>query len=226
VRLLDLFCCEGGAGAGYAAAGFDVTGVDLNPRFAKRYPFTFVEGDALEYVAAHGADYDVIHASPPCQLYSVTRHTHSVEHPDLVAPTRAALEATGRPYVIENVVGAPLINPITLCGAAFGLTAVDVDGAPVVLRRHRLFESNVWLWPVECTHLAYVDRGYRIAGVYGAGSRSVEAARIRGGGYTPAKAVAAELMGAPWMTMAGLQQAIPPAYTRYLGEQLLTLVGV
>ena len=123
MRLLDLFCCAGGAGAGYAAAGFEVVGVDIDPQ--PRYPFEFVQGDALEYVAEHGHKFDVIHASPPCQAFSRTKTLHTNEHPDLIEPTRAALRATGKPYVIENVVGAPLLDPIKLDGRHFAMTAPD-----------------------------------------------------------------------------------------------------
>jgi DNA (cytosine-5)-methyltransferase 1 len=224
MRLLDLFCCEGGAGAGYARAGFDVTGVDVKAQ--RRYPFTFHQADALEYVAEHGHKYDVIHASPPCQAYSITKHTHSVKHPDLLGPTRDALVATGKPYVIENVPGAPLDHPVTLCGASFGLTATDKDGAQLVLRRHRLFESNVWLSPVECECLVYKDRGYQIGGVYGGGSQDKhDAKHRRHGGYTPGKPVMSSLIGAKWMTLHGLAQSIPPAYTAYIGTEVLAAMA-
>lgn len=217
---------------GYHRAGFDVVGVDLfKHKDAKgrtvghsqsRYPFHSIQSDAIEYVKAHGHEYDAIHASPPCQLYSVTHNAHQKkDHPDLVEPTREALKATGKPYIIENVPNAPLIEPITLCGAAFDLTATDIDGTPLVLRRHRLFESNVWLWPVECACLTYKDRGYKVAGAYGNGSETPEAAKIRSGGYTPKPAVRAALLGIDWMTRNGLSQSIPPAYTEYLGKQLL-----
>lgn len=220
-RLLDLFCCEGGAAMGYHRAGFDVVGIDLERR-GHRYPFEFIQADAIAYVLEHGHEYDAIHASPPCQLYSVTHNAHnSKKHPDLVDPTRDAILSTGKPYIIENVPGAPLIDPITLCGAAFDLTATDIDGTALVLRRHRLFESNVWLWPVECACLIYKDLGYRVAGAYGNGSETPEAAKIRQGGYTPKPAVRAELLGIDWMTRNGLSQSIPPAYTQYLGEQLI-----
>lgn len=224
-RLLDLFCCEGGAATGYARAGFDVTGVDIVDH-SDRYPFTFIKGDALDYVADHGAEFDAIHASPPCQAYSVTRHGHGNDHPELVEPTRAALIATDRPYVIENVVGAPLLNPITLCGSAFDLTA-EHRGSRFFLRRHRLFESNVWLTPVECDCRAYKARGYLVGGVYGQGSDGyLEAAQAAGRrGYRPPTEVRAELIGAPWMTRNGLAQSIPPAYTEYLGAQLLEHVA-
>jgi DNA (cytosine-5)-methyltransferase 1 len=206
---------------GYHRAGFDVVGVDLVDR-SSRYPFTFVQADAIEYVTEHGHLFDAIHASPPCQAYSITRHSHGRTHPELVEPTRAALQETGLPYIIENVVGAPLLNPITLCGASFGLTAVDTDGTKLVLKRHRLFESNLLLLPLECECLRYRDMGYQVGGVYGGGSADRRHAKVvRRGGYTPVKAVRSSLIGADWMTLYGQAQSIPPAYTHYLGAQAL-----
>jgi DNA (cytosine-5)-methyltransferase 1 len=218
-RLLDLFCCEGGAGEGYARAGFDVTGIDLEPRYAKRYPHTFHAGDALAYVAEHGHEYDATHASPPCQAYSITKHTNTVTHPELIEPTRAALIATGKPYVIENVVGAPLLDPLMLCGSEFNLTATDTDGTPLRLERHRLFESNVFLWGAgSCHHNKRID----VAGAYGGGSSDRRYAKdVRRGGYTPAREVRAALLGIDWMTLNGMSQSIPPAYTEWIGSQLL-----
>lgn len=217
MRLLDLFCCEGGAAVGYARAGFDVTGVDLHRQ--PRYPFTFHQGDALEYVKAHGHEYDAIHASPPCQAYSITRHTHHRHHPDLIGPTRDALVATGRPWVIENVVGAPLRYPLQLCGSEFDLTATDHDGTPLRLERHRLFESSVWLVGAGgCRH----DPRVRVAGAYGGGtSDRTRAKEVRRGGYTPAKDVRAALLGVDWMTLHGQAQCVPPAYAQHIGAQLL-----
>lgn len=218
--LLDLFCGGGGAAAGYAAAGFDVIGVDLDAQ--PDYPFPFVRADALRLPVDLGA-VDAIHASPPCQAYSITRHTHTREHPDLVDPTRDALVQVDRPYVLENVPGAPLRDYVTLCGAAFGLEAADLDGSPLVLRRHRLFETSFFVWappPCRCAH--YRARGVRIGGVYGGGSPTVAAARIRRGGYTPPSSVRADLIDAPHrMTQYGLAQSIPPAYTAWLGARLL-----
>jgi DNA (cytosine-5)-methyltransferase 1 len=222
-RLLDLFCCEGGAGVGYQRAGFDVTGVDLNPQ--PRYPFPFIQADAIQYVTDHGHEYDAIHASPPCQLYSITKHSHSAEHPDLVGPTRDALQSTGLPWIIENVVGAPLVNPLILCGTEFDLTAVDTDGTPLYLRRHRLFESNRYLFGAGgCRCAAYKHRGWTCAGAYGGGSSDRAHAKfVRRGGYTPGKQVRAALLGGlDWMTLHGLSQSIPPAYTAFLGAQMLT----
>lgn len=110
-RLLDLFCGAGGCAVGYSRAGFEVVGVDSAPM--SRFPFEFHQADALEYLAEHGHEFDAIHASPPCQAYSTLRHMpHAKKHPDLVAVTRAALLAANKPYVIENVPGAPLIRPL------------------------------------------------------------------------------------------------------------------
>jgi len=218
-RLLDLFCGAGGASVGYHRAGFDVVGVDHRPQ--PRYPFEFHQADALTYPLT---GFDAIHASPPCQLYSAATRASNTRHrhPDLVPPTREALHNTGRPWIMENVPGAPLDHPVTLCGAAFGLTAEDHDGRKLYLRRHRLFESNIWLTPVECMCLTYQDRGYAVGGVYGGGSATFERARtIRKGGYTPPTDVRQRLLGIDWMTQYGMSQAIPPAYTQYLGEQLL-----
>ncbi|MDX2708037.1 SAM-dependent methyltransferase, partial [Streptomyces sp. PA03-6a] len=144
-RLLDAFCCQGGASTGYRLAGFDVTGIDIHPQ--PRYPFNFVQGDAVAFIREHGAEFDVIHASPPCQLYSLTHRIQRRDHPDLIAPTRKALETTGRPWVIENVEDArgELRDPVTLCGAAFGLHTY----------RHRLFETGGGLTLTPPPHPAH-----------------------------------------------------------------------
>lgn len=237
-KLLDLFCCEGGASMGYHLAGFDVYGVDLFDKHSQsRYPFPSFKGDAIlalvrllagERLAFNnGESFDIFDfvakaASPPCQAYSITKHSHNKEHPDLLNAVRWLLRQSGSPYIIENVPGAPMDSPVTLCGAAFGLTAVDGDGTALVLKRHRLFESNIFLAPIECACSIYKDRGYQVGGVYGGGSADRTHAReVRRGGYTPAREVRAGLIGADWMTLAGLSQAIPPAYTQYLGEQLI-----
>jgi DNA (cytosine-5)-methyltransferase 1 len=210
---------------GYHRAGFDVVGVDLTPQ--PRYPFEFVQADALEYVAGHGHEFDVIHASPPCQRYSITANAHTVEHPDLLEPTREALKATGRPYIIENVEGAPLIDPVVLCGSMFGLRAPDVDGVELRMERHRLFETSfpVPLAPAPCFHdAAPVGGSYK-----GSRHRKPEHRDNPGrrGGYTPHVTVRGALMGIDWMNEHELAQAIPPAYTEWLGGQLIAhLEGV
>lgn len=228
-RLLDLFCCEGGAAVGYYGAGFDVTGVDIRP--ISRYPFRFVRGDALDYVAEHGRDFDAIHASPPCQAHSALRHVHDDDvdsmlfplptHPDLVAPTRAALIATGRPYIIENVVGAPLLDPVTLCGTMFALGTITRTGWRE-LRRHRLFESNVDLAPPRrCRHY---DPVIGVYGEGGPGDHERRKANGRRGAYSGTVDECRAAMGMPWASRNGVSQGIPPAYTRHLGEQLRSYV--
>ena len=217
-RILDLFSGAGGAGYGYHLAGFDVVGVDIEPQ--PRYPFEFHQADALEYLAEHWQGFDAIHASPPCQAYSITANAHTVEHPDMVEPTRDALDATGLPWVMENVEGAPLVAPLLLCGTEFGLRAPDVDGVPLALKRHRLFESNVWLMGAGgCAH-----DGTQIAGSY-TGSRHRKPEHRdnpdRRGGYVPAKPVRDQLMGIDWMNEYELAQAIPPVYTEFIGAQLI-----
>lgn len=224
-RLLDLFCGAGGAGMGYFRAGFNVVGVDIKPQ--PRYPFAFVQADALDYAAEHGHEYDAIHASPPCQKYSAMtkRRWQDREHPDLVAPTRALLIDTGLPYIIENVVGAPLINPVMLCGTMFGLQTTEGSQ----LRRHRLFELSFYCLTPPCDH----NDGSPI-GVYGGGQhpdrRRPATIGVWGnaGGHSERDNLdhygmdaRREVMGIDWMTGRELSQAIPPAYTEFIGRQLI-----
>lgn len=224
-RLLDLFCSEGGAAVGYHQAGFRVTGIDINRTVSRRYPYNFLFADALEYAAEHGHKFDAIHASPPCQGYSRAAGSMTAEqlsrYPKLIPAVRELLDSLGKPYIIENVVGAPLMAPTLLCGSMFALSAPDVDGTPLRLERHRLFESNVAICaPGECSH----DKAVQVAGVYGGGAsrRKGKSLTERRGGYTPVKDVRAALMGITHMSQQGLSEAIPPAYTRWLGGQLLS----
>ena len=223
-RLLDLFSCAGGAAVGYHRAGFEVVGVDIVPQ--KHYPFEFHQADALEYAAAHGHEFDFIHASPPCQAFSQSKHAHTNSHPDLLVPTRWVLEMIGKPYVIENVEGAPLVDPLRLCGTEFGLRALDVDGRPLAMRRHRLFESDVWL--VGAGGCAHDDT--QVAGSYTASRHRTPEQRDnpgRRGGYTPALTVRAALLGIDWpMNEHELAQAIPPVYTEFIGRQLLDSMAI
>ena len=149
-KLLDLFCGAGGAGYGYHQAGFEVTGVDNE--YMRDYPFEFHQADALEYLEKHSQEFDVIHASPPCQAYSAMQHIHKnhEEHPDLVEPVRKLLIASGKPYIIENVIGAPLRVDLMLCGTMFGLRII----------RHRIFESNIPmpLLVPTCNHTNVFDK--------------------------------------------------------------------
>lgn len=295
-RLLDMFCGAGGASFGYYLSGFQVVGVDHAPQ--SRYPFQFIQGDALEYVASHGHEYDAIAASPPCQSYSALKHMARGESPALVEITRLLLQATGRPYVIENVVGAPLRWPLMLCGSMFGLQT----SCGAQLRRHRLFESNVLLMsPGHCRHGETISvcgdtphnprtwrathrglkapmisvnghefrneasrhaerrtisihgnkaddprregeverqRAARTMTVVGATPRDPSLEKQKYGtvtvtGSTPQRNVvrntiretfsveeARIAMGIDWMPMRSLSQAIPPAYTEFIGRQI------
>ncbi len=205
LRGLDLFSGAGGCTRGYQMAGFEMDGVDNRPQ--PRYVGErFFQADALEFVAEHGHEYDFIHASPPCQAYTRAQNAagRAHLHPDLVAAVRATLRVAGRPYVIENVVGAPLENAVTLCGLAFGLR----------VKRHRLFESNMLLLVPPCPSHAvdyYVIFGHEVRN-----RRHGSAA-----GRKNSVAKGREAMGIDWMTRSELSQAIPPAYTKFIGEQLM-----
>src|SRR5262245_51493372 len=237
-RLLDLYCGAGGCSAGYTAAGFDCTGVDQDPKMLARYPYDTIRADAITVLNTPRflRRFDLIHASPPCQTYSVTRHTHHRQHPDQLAPTLDLLQRTGIPWIVENVPGAPMTG-LVLCGTMFDLTAADHDGTTLTLRRHRLFASNLTLSaPRGCgcrdvhrrraRNLRLMDASDRIGGVYGGGSHDNGiATKVRRGGYTPAKDVWADLMQIRWMTRDQLAQAIPPAYTQWLGLQALDQIG-
>ena len=218
-RLLDLFCCAGGAAKGYADAGFEVVGVDIDPQ--PNYPYEFHQADAIEFVKAHGHEFDAIHASCPCQTFSRTKTLHSNEHPDLIKPTRDALVASGKPWVIENVVGAPLIDPIKLSGQHFNMTAPDVDGVPLKLVRHRLFESNILLRVPDSFH---ANRHIQTASIYGAGGGWTPRHRDnpdRRGGYIPHTDVIKKLLGIDWMTKHEMSQSIPPVFTEWVGRQII-----
>lgn len=224
-RLLDLFCGAGGAAVGYARAGFEVVGVDFQNM--DRYPFEFHQMNAMAVLrGAHSIkprDFDVIHASPPCQAYSITKHAHNRTHPDLVPETLELLREIGVPWVCENVVGAPLTDAVTLCGSMFDLTAWDHYIEQMVqLKRHRLFQSSEYIMaPGPCRHV----KGMRVGGVYGGAwskNRTLDPTVKRTGGYAPPDDVQRVLMGIDWMTRQQLNQAIPPSYTEWIGAQLLT----
>jgi DNA (cytosine-5)-methyltransferase 1 len=203
-RLLDLFCGAGGASAGYVMAGYEVVGVDLNPQ--PNYPFHFLQADALRSLCDNGLlrEFDAIHASPPCQGYSAMSNCRpgvAAKYPRLIEPVRLALEQIGLPYVIENVPGAPLIDPVVLCGQMFGLE----------LYRHRLFESNVPLKAPE--HPAHVIPASK-AGHWKPGTIMSVA------GHAAPIAHARKIMGIDWCSRDELAEAIPPAYTEWIGRQL------
>jgi len=209
MKLLDLYCGVGGASAGYAAAGFEVHGVDL--KHGKRYPYIYLRADVLDVLRDDNfiQQFDVIHASPPCQTHSITQHLRNAQGKttskiDLIPQTRAALIASGKPYIIENVPGSPLINPVQLCGSSFNLK----------VRRHRLFESNMPIKGTGCNHKA---QG-RPIGVYGSLND-----QIPNGGKTAVNITEArQAMGIDWAIWTELVEAIPPVYTDYLGAQIVS----
>jgi DNA (cytosine-5)-methyltransferase 1 len=208
-RLLDLFSGAGGAAMGYHRVGFDVVGVDIQPQ--KNYPFEFHQADAMTYPLD---GFDAIHASPPCQLYSMANNIHQHDHPDLVPETQRRLRASGLPYVIENVPGAPLDHPYLICGLALGCG----------VKRHRLFETNFPMlvpscppghpgdWLLVFGHTV-LERGHQIGRTE------------KGGPIIRRKHVGTDrgrvAMGIDWMNRDELSEAIPPAYTEYVGGWLM-----
>lgn len=204
-KLLDLFCCQGGASVGYFKAGFDVVGVDIDPQ--PHYPFEFVQGDAIEYAKEHAHEFDAIAASPPCQRYTKAQRLHGNDHPDLIPLTREALCASDKPYVIENVQGAPLLEPTMLCGAMFGLRTY----------RHRLFETNWGLLHIP-NHPKHTKKVAKM------GRPVPEGQNMQIVGNFSGVRLAREIMGMPWATRDGLREAIPPAYTEFIGRQLIEVV--
>lgn len=258
-KKLELFGGQGGATRGYQDAGWEVYAVDLDPRTLRRSPAdgtyagdalavlrTLIAGGRIPFTRRDGsivwlglADFDAIHASPPCQGYTIATAGNPgarAKHQRLIAATRELLILTGLPWVIENVEQAKsqMRNPVLLCGRMFSLVSDDEDGLPLVLDRHRLFESNFpIIAPAHPTH-----GSEQVAGVYGGGRhakrepgeslaevapRDRHAARKdRGGGYTPrSRRVQQELLGIDWMTVKGMQESIPPVYAAYIGAQLL-----
>lgn len=214
-RLLDLFCCAGGAGVGYARAGFDVVGIDNTAQ--PRYPLSFIQADALKLESEFIATFDAIHASPPCQSYSdlAKRNRNAHEWPRLIEPVREMLIKTGLPYIIENVDGAPLINPIILCGTMF-------KGLRVI--RHRLFETNFpVLIPPHGKHPICHTFDKRKS-QYGKTDEMRDFVSVNGGGNCSVVA-ARDAMGIDWMTKNEMNEAIPPVYTQFIGKQLLAYMA-
>lgn len=203
MRVLDLYCCQGGASAGYRAAGFDVVGVDLSPQ--PRYPFRFVQADALEYVRSRGSAFGFIHASPPCQHDSDCQRIQGREHPDLIGPTREALNATGVPWVIENVGGAvpKLRDPVRLCGAMFGLHTY----------RHRYFETGGGFSFKAPRHPAHTRETVKMGRSLRPGDFYHAVGNFSGVEYVRKD------MDVPWMNRDGIRECIPPVYAEYIGNQ-------
>lgn len=209
--LLDLFCCAGGAGVGYKQAGFDVIGVDIVPRPSN--PLPFLQADALTLDPKFVAMFDAIHASPPCQSYSdlAKRNGNADEWPRLIEPVRTMLKASGRPFVIENVEGAPLHDPVVLCGTMF-------PGLRVL--RHRLFETNFPLTAPPHGKHPKVHTFDKRKAHFGKTDERVDFVQVTGGGNC-SLAAARDAMGIDWMTKGEINEAIPPAYTEYIGRALL-----
>lgn len=218
-KLLDLFCGAGGCAKGYHDAGFEVTGVDIVDR--PNYPYEFIKADAMDILrdTEFLNQFDCYHASPPCQCYSRLKYlSGNVEkweanHVDLVGPVRELLQKTGKPYVIENVAGAPLINPITLCGSQF---------PNMYTQRPRLFESNIPLKEPDAPVVRHKTLKL--------GEGPAEDGYITVAGKRPPKGmneIQAKLYygfalgGIDWMTLDELTQCIPPAYTYFIGKQLI-----
>lgn len=242
-RALDTFCKAGGATKGLQRAGFWVCGVDIEDQ--KHYcGDMFVQGDALEFIRKYGREFDFIWASPPCQHYTALKTMHNArkDHPDLVEPTRMELQKTGRPYVIENVPNAPLLaGSIMLCGTMFDL---GIPSANAELRRHRWFEASFHMLAPFCRHAAN-----RVCGAYGGHGRDrrrTVTVVSKQGGYSP-KTVGVwghaggksrrdgtqmfnvrerkEAMGIDWMSDYELSQAVPPAYSEFIGKQAMQFLA-
>lgn len=215
-RLLDLFCGEGGAAMGYHRAGFEVVGIDLSKRALKYYPFESYAIDAFSVFGKdadpnlpHARDFDFIHASPPCQTFSRAKNVHKKFHPDLLTPLRPLLEASGVPYVIENVVLAPMRADLTLCGTMFGLAC----------RRHRLFESSIDLgWPPAACGC---EGGAKRGTLYNAHNTAQRRGFMDQHGFTRSVDAMKAAYNVPWMTFDGALEAIPPAYAEYIGARLM-----
>lgn len=209
-RALDLFCGAGGAGMGLHRAGFDVVGVDIEPQ--PRYPFTFIQGDALR-PPVDLSTFDFIWASPMCHRFCSLKHQVEREYPNQIPETRALLKAGGAPYAIENVIGAPLDDPVMLCGSFFGL----------LVRRHRAFEASFPMFVPECSHRV---QGKPI-GVHGTGgNRKTRRTDDRGGQANMARniAEASAAMGIDWMTRREIAKAVPPAYSEFIGRQAMRYI--
>ena len=218
MRLLDLFCGAGGAAMGYRRAGFDqIVGVDIRPQ--PRFPFEFVERDALEYLADHWQEFDAVHTSPPCQVFvnmakMKRRNPRKQKHPDLLTPTIAALQGIDIPWVIENVMSAPMPCNLILCGSHFDLR----------VRRHRKFATSFWIPQLRCLHEEQEAEG-PIVGVYGSGGKTLRGPTRRDA-YASRRyrnrAQANHAMGGlDWMIVREMVQAVPPAYAEYIGRYML-----
>lgn len=242
-RLLETHGCQGIGHAGYIRAGWDVTAVDINRNHAKYHPGELIISDAATYIRDHGHEYDAIHASPPCQWYTrgnAPRRGAESKWERSIPPIREALESTGRPYVLENVLDAgwDMLDPTLICGCMFDLSTIDTDGIRIHLQRPRLFETN---WPLavpkRCEGEGRARREHPshewVAGAYGGARRDkYEARYVRHGGYVPPEKstvmallgiTAEDRIGAEKFepTWDGLFECLPPAYTEWVGAELM-----
>lgn len=212
-RILDAYCNSGGATWGYKQAipGAHVTGIDIDPQ-PNYVGDAFVRGDAVAFILEHGAGFDFIHTSPPCQFGTKCQRIQGREHPNLIPATRSALGLAGRPYVIENVedAAAHLEDPVTLCGAMFGLRTY----------RHRLFEAGGGFVLGHRLHPRHVHPVAKM----GRRVRDGEFMHVVGN-FTGAE-LARQVMGMPWATRDELREAIPPAYTRWIGGELASFLAL
>jgi len=205
-RLLDLFCGAGGAAMGYYRAGFDVVGVDIKPQ--PRYPFEFYQGDAMTWPLD---GFDVVHASPPCQAYSILQKQNKRAYPDLIQQVRTHITCADVEYIIENVKGAPLRNPVMLCGTMFPNLRVI---------RHRMFEASFPLDVLEHKRHPLVFTYDKRKFHYGKLDQDTSFVQVTGGGNCTIHN-ARRALGIHWMNKKELNESIPPVYTEYIGKQLI-----
>ena len=221
-RLLDLYCGAGGCSVGYHRAGFEVQGVDLHPQ--PNYPFPFQQGDVLDLEPEYLAEFAAIHASPPCQAHTDMTHMNvkvwgRERAPDLVPATRALLKASGRPYVIENVQGCPMPSYTILCGSMFPEQGLAV-------KRHRKFETNWLLLSPGCGEHKRVHVWDPRQPGYGETDQWEDWVSVFGDSSKCSTKRAKQAMGVDWMqARREVTEAIPPAYTEFVGEQLLRVVA-
>lgn len=204
-RCLDLFCKQGGVSKGLVSAGYDVTGLDIDDQ--PLYPFPFIKANALTYPLD---DFDFYWASPPCQLYSRLKGLVKHSYVDLIVDVRNRLKSTGKPFVIENVPGSPLLNPILLCGTMFGLK----------VRRHRLFECHPSIYPLLPPHACKGKFGY--TNTYKGVSSFANGAKlicVVGHNFNTIDAKSAMVI--PWMNREGLREAIPPVMAEFIGRIMI-----
>ena len=210
-RLLDLFCGAGGAATGYHQAGFSIVGVDIDPQ--PSYPFQFIQSDVFDIDSDFIATFDAVHASPPCQAYSdlVSLNGNADALPRLIDPVRDILVAFGKPYIIENVEGAPLQNYVVLCGTMF-------QGLRVL--RHRLFETNFYILAPPHKEHPKVHTFDKRKAHYGKTDEMKDFVQVTGGGNCSIRA-ARDAMGIDWMKKREINEAIPPVYTHFVGNYLM-----